>query len=98
LAFTPGRDTANASNAPCLATWRSFMIVARSTPARSAASIIVVSPRSNCTQILYFFCGVKNRFRRRPARSTPRSWSVIPDPFSKDRTACQMRTDHHPDL
>jgi len=34
---TPGRDAASASNAPCFATDRSFTIVGRSTPARSAA-------------------------------------------------------------
>src|SRR3954453_20812359 len=42
-ALIPGLDCANASNAPCLATMRSFMIVERSTRQRSAAAAIVYS-------------------------------------------------------
>jgi hypothetical protein len=51
---TPGRDAANASNAPCFATPRSFTIVERSTPARSAASTVESSPRTSASQISYF--------------------------------------------
>src|SRR5699024_6245698 len=43
--------------APALATSRSFAIVERSTRNRSAASAIVVSPRTSCIQIPYFSCG-----------------------------------------
>jgi hypothetical protein len=37
------------------------MIVERSTSNRSAASAMVVSPRTNCSQISYFCSGVRNR-------------------------------------
>ena len=59
---TPGRDAANASNAPCFATARSFTIVERSTPARSAASTVEYSPRNSPSQISYFCEGDRNRF------------------------------------
>jgi len=79
---TPGRDAARASNAPCLATILSFMIVERSTPARSAASIVENSPRNRPSQISYFCEGDKNRFDRRPPLlPTARPGSVIEDPF-----------------
>jgi len=70
-ALTPGREAASAFSAPCRATWRSFMIVERSTPARSAASRVVISPRTSATQISYFCDGDKNRLRRRPPPTGP---------------------------
>ena len=73
----PGLDSASAASAPSLATVRSRMIVERSTPTRSAASVIVVSWRTSCSQISYFCDGVKNRLARRPSRSVPRSNSVM---------------------
>ncbi len=62
---TPGFDADRAARAPSLATWRNFMIVDRSTPAASAAALIVVSPRTSCNQILYFTDGANNFFARR---------------------------------
>ena len=53
--------TASAWIAPSLATVRIRMIVERSTPYRSAASAIVVSSRTSCSQISYFCNGVRNR-------------------------------------
>ncbi len=50
---------------PSLATWRSFMIVDRSTPAASAAWLIVVSPRTSWRKISYFTDGANNFFARR---------------------------------
>lgn len=64
--LTRGFDAASASSAPCLATWRTRMIVVRSTPARSAACTVVYSPRNRPTQISYFSDGDRNRLRRRP--------------------------------
>jgi hypothetical protein len=72
LERVPGRDSANAASAPCLATSRSRMMVERSTAHSSAASPMVVSWRTNCSQISYFCSGVKNRLARRPRRSLPR--------------------------
>src|SRR5436190_1486938 len=94
-ALTPGRDAAKASSAPCFATVRSFITVERSTPARSAASLIVLSPRSRPIQISYFCDGDRNRLRRR-AFCGP--CSVIPDSSSTSPRACQMRSDQTPDL
>jgi hypothetical protein len=48
------------------------MIVERSTSKRSAASLMVVSWRTSCSQISYFCDGDKNRLARRPIRSVPR--------------------------
>jgi hypothetical protein len=80
---TPGRDEASASSAPCLATSRTRMIVERSTPARSAASPVVNSPRSNPIQISYFCEGERNRLRRRPPPAPPaeRPGTVIKRPL-----------------
>jgi conjugative relaxase-like TrwC/TraI family protein len=72
----PGLESASAAIAPSLATVRSRMTVERSTPNRSAASEMVVSPRTNCSQISCFCNGVRNRLARRPSRSLPRSCSV----------------------
>ena len=99
LGRTPGRDAAKASSAPCLATSRSFITVERSTPARSAASLIVLSPRSSPSQISYFCDGDKNRLRRRP----PLGGFCGPDSgmtgsLSKSRRASQMRSNQTPDL
>lgn len=66
---TPGLDADSAARAPSLATWRSFMIVERSTPAASAAALIVVSPRTSCSQISYFTDGASNFFARRAGTS-----------------------------
>jgi hypothetical protein len=89
-ALTPGRDAASASSAPCLATWRSFITVERSTPARSAASLIVLSPRNSSIQISYFCDGDRNRLRRRAPLGP---CSVISGSSSTSRRACQMRPD-----
>jgi hypothetical protein len=66
LARTPGRDCANALNAPARATRRIRMIVVGSTFHRSAASRCVVSPDSSCNQICSFSSAVKVRLRLRP--------------------------------
>ena len=96
---TPGRDDANASSAPCLATVRSFTIVERSTPARSAASTVVNSPRNNPIQISYFCEGDRNRFARRPPLlPAKRPGSVIEDPFLVVPEASQMWANQNPDL
>jgi len=96
---TPGRDAARASNAPCLATILSFMIVERSTPVRSAASIVENSPRNRPSQISYFCEGDKNRFDRRPPLlPTARPGSVIEDPFLVKPEASQMWANRNPDL
>jgi hypothetical protein len=96
---TPGRDAASASSAPCLATVRSFKIVERSTPARSAASAIVYSPRNSPIQISYFCDGERNRFgRRSPLLPAERPGSVIEDPFLEEPEASQMRANQNPDL
>jgi hypothetical protein len=57
-------------------------IVERSTARRSAASLMVVSPRTSCSQTSYFCNGVRNRLARRPSRSVPRSNSVMVRPSS----------------
>lgn len=62
---TPGFDADKAAIAPSLATWRSFMIVERSTPAASAAALMVVSPRTSWRKISYFTDGANNFFARR---------------------------------
>ena len=96
---TPGRDAANASSAPCLATVRSFMIVERSTPARSAASIVLNSPRNSPIQISYFCDDDRNRFGRRPSLlPAGRPGSVIEDPFLVEPQASQMWANQNPDL
>ena len=73
LAFAGARARRNTwlAIAYDLATVRSFMMVERSTPALSAAPAIVASWRTSWIQISYFCCGVRNRLRRRPARSVP---------------------------
>src|SRR3954453_23609383 len=71
LALTPGLDAANASNAPCRATWRNFMTVERSSPARSAAAAIVYSPRTKLNQICYFSLGERNLLPRRRLAPVP---------------------------
>jgi hypothetical protein len=65
-------EVARASSAPWRATSRIRMIVERSTSKRSAASLIVVSWRTSCSQISYFCDGDKNRLVRRPIRSVLR--------------------------
>ena len=74
---TPGRDDANASRAPRLATSRARMIVERSTPQWSAHSATVISPVSTCTKASYFCTGDNNRPLRRPLRSRDFDTSVI---------------------
>ncbi len=66
---TPGLDAASASCAPCRATERNFIPAERSTPARSAASLIVYSPRINAIQDLSL--GDKNRLPRRRLGPVP---------------------------
>src|SRR5215211_7348505 len=95
---TPGRDSASAASAPSLATVRSRMIVERSTPTRSAASLMVVSPRTSCSQISYFCDGDRNRLARRPSRSLPRSCSVMIRPSSSGQQPEQMLSDPNPVL
>ena len=98
-AFTPGRDADSASNAPCLATWRSFITVERSTPARSAASRIVLSPRTRPSHSSYFSDGDKNRLRRRLPLLAACPGSVILKASSSERpSTSQMRSDQNPDL
>ena len=70
-----GRDADNADSAPSLATCLSFITVERSTPARSAAWLIVLSPRNRPIQISYFCDGDRNRLRRRPVPLALRSSS-----------------------
>ncbi|HEY5435122.1 MAG TPA: hypothetical protein VIK13_07805 [Candidatus Limnocylindrales bacterium] len=96
---TPGRDAANASSAPCLATPRSFTIVERSTPARSAASTVENSPRTNPNQISYFREGDRNRLRRRPPfLPAERPGSVIKTLLLIVPEASQMWAKENPDL
>jgi hypothetical protein len=75
------------------------MTVERSTPARSAAALIVLSPRSSPSQISYFCDGDRNRLRRRPPLDgfcDPDSG--FPDSSWKSRRASQMRSDQTLDL
>ena len=97
LECVPGRDSANAANAPCLATSRSRMMVERSTSHRSAASPMVVSPRRSCSQISYFCSGGKNRLARRPRRSVPRLESDMIRRSLLGQEPKQMLSDHKPD-
>src|SRR5215217_3068453 len=97
-AATPGLESASAASAPSLATVRSRMIVERSTPYRSAASAIVVSPRTSCSQISYFCNGVRNRLARRPSRSAPRSCSVMIRPSFSGQQPERMLSDPNPVL
>ena len=73
----PGRDDANASRAPRLATSRARMIVERSTPQWSAHCTTVISPVSTCTNASYFCTGDNRRLPRRPPRSKGLKVSVI---------------------
>src|ERR671913_1615332 len=97
-ACTPGLDSDSAWSAPSLATVRSRIIVERSTPNRSAASAIVVSPRTSCSHTSYFCNGVKNRLARRPSRSVPRSGSVMIRPSSSGQQPERMLSDPKPVL
>jgi hypothetical protein len=82
-----------------LATVRSFKIVERSTPARSAASAALYSLRNSPIQISYFCEGERNRFGRRPpSLPAKRPGSVIEDPFLEEPEAWQMRANQNPDL
>ena len=66
LAASTRRGTRPLSpSAPSLDTTRMPAIVARSTAHRSAASAIVTSRRTSCSQISYFCSGVRKRFARR---------------------------------
>ena len=76
-ARVPGRDDANASRAPFLATSRARMIVERSTPQWSAHCATVISPVSTCTNASYFCTGDNRRLPRRPLRSKGFEVSVI---------------------
>ncbi len=76
------------------------MIVERSTPARSAASIVEYSPRNNPTQISYFCEGKRNRLERRPPLlpcERPGS-VVIKDTFLVMPEVSQMRRNQNPNL
>src|SRR5215213_2647670 len=74
------------------------MIVERSTPKRSAASLIVVSPRTSCSHTSYFCSGVRNRLARRPSRSVPRSRSVMIRPSFSGQQPERMLSDPKPVL
>jgi hypothetical protein len=83
----------------CLATWRTRMIVVRSTPARSAACTVEYSPRNNPIQISYFSDGERNRLRRRPSLPACECpGSVIRDPFLVLPEASQMMRNQNADL
>ena len=91
---TPGLDAANASNAPWRATWRNFITVERSTPARSAAAAIVYSPRARLNQISYFSDGERKRLLRRLRGPAPLNFeSVMIGRSWTSPTGSQMRTD-----
>lgn len=60
----PGRDCANAVNAPSRPTRRMRMIVVGSTFRCSAAWRCVTSPVNNCCQIWYFSSALNGRLRR----------------------------------
>jgi hypothetical protein len=74
------------------------MIVERSTSSRSAASLMVVSPRTSWSQISYFCDGANNRLARRASRSVPRLESVMVSSFSLGQQPKQMLADPKPDL
>lgn len=74
----PGFDADKAAIAPSFATWRSFVITERSTPAASAAADTVVSPRINPRKISYFTDGAKNFFER-PLRGAPDDDPAAPE-------------------
>ena len=73
------------------------MIVERSTPARSAASIVLNSPRSPI-RISYFCEGHRNGFGQRPPLLPAEPGSVIEDPFLVEPEASQMWANQNPDL
>jgi hypothetical protein len=89
---TPGLEVARASSAPWRATSRMRMIVERSTSKRSAASLMVVSCRTSCSQISYFCDGDKNRLARRPIRSVPRweSGMIAPPVRASNPSRCWL--------
>jgi len=74
------------------------MIVQRSTPTWSAASLMVVSPRTSRNQISCFCDGDKNRLARRPSRSVPRWRSGMISSSSSGQRPKQMLADPKPDL
>ncbi len=75
------------------------MIVERSTPARSAALIMLNSPRNSPIQISYFCEGDKNRYRRRtPTLPAERPGSVTEDPSLVKPEASQMWANRNADL
>src|SRR5438034_11181338 len=73
------------------------MMVERSTSHRSAASPMVVSWRTSCSQISYFCSGVKNRLARRPRRSVPRLKSDMIRRSLLGQEPKRMLSDHKPD-
>jgi CheY-like chemotaxis protein len=64
----------------------------------SAASAIVTSCRTSWSQISYFCDGESIRFARRPARSVPRSSSVMIRSSENSRRTRRMLSDRHTDL
>jgi len=64
-----------------------------STPWSAAASAMVTSCRISCSQISYFFDGVRNRFTRLPARSAPRDVSVMIRSSKKVQRSRRMLSD-----
>src|SRR4051794_40246368 len=94
----PGRDSASAASAPSLATCRIRSTVERSTWCTAAASAIVTSCRTSCSQISYFCDGLRNRFARRPARSVPRPSASMIRSSSRSQRPHEMLSDTKIDL
>jgi hypothetical protein len=98
---TPGFDADNADMAPSLATWRSFITVDRSTPATSAAWLIVVSPRTSWRKISYFTDGANNFFARRVdtagTAGTP-LFALVMDTHSRVSQTPTVWSDQNPEM
>jgi len=77
------------------------MIVDRSTPAVSAAALIVVSPRTNCRKISNFTDGANNFFARRvgPAGTAPASLlALVMDTHSRVSQTPTVWSDQTPEM
>src|ERR687895_2630879 len=74
------------------------MMVDRSTRCCPAASAMVTSCRTNCSQISYFCEGDSIRFARRPARPVPLSSSDMIRSSNEVRRTRRMLSDRHADL
>ena len=101
LPGVPGFEAASAASAPSLATCRSRMIVERSTPADSAAWLIVVSPRTNCRKISYFTDGANNFFARRDLTgrvATASLFTLVTDTHSRVSQTPTVWSDSNPEM